>query len=284
MKDKFPRREVLGLGIGAAALVASGAGISDAQTEKKVDNMSDLSTFNKYGEDLKNIYLLRSSPIAVKMIEKETDIPKGAFRPKKDGGYHLAQCQAFSMSRREGKTIAMLKEDQWCPTAIMAYGFVNQPESVEEWTHPYDRFEEGKYVGIVTAPLEKANFMPDVVIVYLNPSQLRSLLLTMPIADVPQVSGHFFPPSCGWSVVTPMKTKQYYVVIPDPGEYQRALTDEGDMIFSIPREKMPAMMENVKNNEHGAFSYKEHNMFMHPDFERPQFYKDMFKAWGLDSD
>ena len=22
----------------------------------------------------------------------------------------------------------------------------------------------------------------------------------------------------------------------------------------------------------------------HPDFERPQFYKDMFKAWGLDSE
>jgi len=289
VKNEIPRREVLGMGIGAVALATSGAAFSAAQTGKetdpgKVNNSSDLSTFNKYGEELETIFLLRSSPIAVKMLEKETDIPKGAFRPKRDGGYHLAQCQAFGMSRREGKTVAMLKEDHWCPTALMAYGFVNQPASVTQWTHPYDRFEEGKYVGIVTAPLKKANFIPDVVIVYSNSTQLRALLLTMPISDVPLVSGHFFPPSCGWSVVAPMKTKQFYIVMPDPGEYQRALTEEGDMIFSIPREKMPTMMANVRKNEHGPFSYRDHNMFMHPDFEQPQFYKDMFKAWGLDSE
>jgi len=66
-----------------------------------MNSSSDLSTFNKYGEELEAYLLLRSSPIAVKMLEKESDVPKGAFRPKKDGGYHLAQCQAFSMSRRD---------------------------------------------------------------------------------------------------------------------------------------------------------------------------------------
>lgn len=287
MKEKLSRREAIGLGLGTAMVAAAGklaaAAVSESSSERQEGSqMTDFSEFNRYGEDLERQLMLRTSPIAVKMLKNEADMPEGAVRPKKDRGYHLAQCQAFAMSRREGTTVAMFKEDHWCPTAPMAYGFVDRPESIEQWTHPYDCFERGKYAGIVTAPLKKANFIPDVVIVYSNPAQLRGLLLTMPVADVPSVSGHFFPPSCGWSVVAPMKTKQFYVVVPDPGEYQRALTEEGDMMFSIPAEKMPAMMANVRKNEHGPFSYRDHHMFMQPDFDRPDFYKDLFKSWGLD--
>jgi uncharacterized protein (DUF169 family) len=59
--------------------------------------MASLSEFNRYGEEIEKLVMLRTSPIAVKMIEKESDIPEGAIRPKRDRGYHLAQCQAFSM-------------------------------------------------------------------------------------------------------------------------------------------------------------------------------------------
>jgi hypothetical protein len=52
-----------------------------------------------------------------------------------------------------------------------------------------------------------------------------------------------------------MKTGEYWVVIPDPGEYQRALTEEGALMFSVPQGRMPAMMAGLKQNEHGAFSY-----------------------------
>jgi len=242
--------------------------------------MSTISDFNKYGEELEKTLILRTSPIAVKMLEKESDIPQGAIRPKKDRGYHLAQCQAFGFSRREGQTIAMLKEDNWCPTSIIAYGLEKKPDSLAKWVHPYDCFEHGKYIGIVSAPLKSANFLPDVVIAYLKPAQLRGLLLSLKVEDVPQVSGHFFPPSCGWSVVEPMKTGKYWVVIPDPGEYQRALTEEGDMMFSIPQSKMPAIMAGLKQG--GIFSYRDHHMAMLPDFERPAFYKDLFKSWGLE--
>jgi uncharacterized protein (DUF169 family) len=242
--------------------------------------MPTIAEFNQYGEELEKILMLRTSPIAVRMLEKESDIPEGAMRPKKDRGCHLAQCQAFALSRRDGTAVAMLKEDNWCPTSVIAYGLEKKPESLAKWSHPYDCFEHGKYVGIVSAPLKNANFLPDVVIAYLKPSQLRGLLLSLKVEDVPQVSGHFFPPSCGWSVVEPMKTGKYWVVIPDPGEYQRALTDEGDLMFSIPPGKMQAMMAALKQG--GIFSYRDHSMAMLPDFERPAFYLDLFKSWGLE--
>jgi uncharacterized protein (DUF169 family) len=218
------------------------------------------------------------------MLEKEADIPKGAFRPKRDGKYHIAQCQAFGMSRREGKTVAMLKEDHWCPTALMAYGMVDKPGSMGKWAESYMSFEAGKYIGVVTAPLKKAAFVPDVVLIYSNPAQLRGLLLPMMMSgDESQISGHFFLPSCGHSVVDPIKTGKYCVVLPDPGEYQRALASEEEVIFAVPQAKMPSLMAGLGSGGR-RYSHRDQHMSMLPDFEQPQFYKDLFKSWGLDSE
>jgi uncharacterized protein (DUF169 family) len=269
------------LGISSQAKTASKAGPKPDQ--KNGDRSVIVSEFNKYGEELEYALMLRTSPIAVKMLEKDSDIPKEAIRPKKDRKYHLAQCQAFALSRREGTTVAMLKEDHWCPAAPMAYGMVKRPESVQTRSHPYDCFEYDKYIGVVTAPLKKATYIPDVVILWAKPAQVRGLLLSMKTDDVPLVHGHFFPPSCAWSVVNPIKTGQYWIVLPDPGEYQRALTEEGDMMVSVPQTRMQTLMTGLKANEHGPFAYREHSMFMRPDFERPEFYKEMFRSWGLDS-
>ena len=43
--------------------------------------MTSLNEFNRYGEEIEKLMLLRTSPIAVKMLEKESDIPAGAMRP-----------------------------------------------------------------------------------------------------------------------------------------------------------------------------------------------------------
>jgi uncharacterized protein (DUF169 family) len=242
--------------------------------------VTTISEYNRYGEEIEKALLLRTSPIAVKMLEKESDIPKEAIRPKRDHGYHLAQCQAFTMSRRDRVTVAMLKEDHWCPAALMAYGMVPAPSY--RGGHPYDCFEEGKYIGVLTAPLTKASFEPDVVIIYSDTGQLRSLLLTFKPEDVPLVNGHFFPPSCAYAVVHTMLTGQYWVVLPDPGEQQRALTGDNEMMFSIPRARLPGLVSDLKEGQEKGFSYLGHNMLIMPDFPQPDFYKKAFKNWGLD--
>jgi uncharacterized protein (DUF169 family) len=245
--------------------------------------VTTLKEFNRFGEELEKILLLRTSPVAVKMLEKEGDIPQGAVRPKKDRGYHLSQCQAFAMSRREGAAVAMLKEDHWCPAALMAYGMVPMPEArTPVQSHPYDCFEYGKYIGIVTAPLKSVSFKPDVVIIYSNTAQLRSLLLSLNREAIPQVNGRFFPPSCSHAVVTPMLTGKYWVVVPDPGEYQRALCDEGEMMFAVPADKMATLLADLTKFQSQGFAYRNNNYFILPDFPRPDFYKAMFKQWGLE--
>jgi uncharacterized protein (DUF169 family) len=249
--------------------------------------MTTLSEFNHYGEDLERLLRLRTSPIAVKMLEKEEDIPKEAIRPKKDRGYHLAQCQAFAMSRREKETVAMLKEDNWCPGPLMAYGLVElSPEhaSHARQMNPYDSFEYGKYIGIVTAPLITATFEPDLVIIYSNTGQLRNMLLSLRNEERPLINSYFFPWSCAYSVVNPMLTGQYWIVLPDPGEYERALGGEDEMMFSVPRVKLEGFMSDFKQAQDGNWGYTRSNLMMRPDFPQPDIYKNVFKTWGLDTE
>ena len=66
--------------------------------------------------------------IAVKLIKNVDEIPKKSLRSKKDLGYSLSTCQAFSYSRRRGITIAQMKEDMWCPKPVMDFGLEETPE------------------------------------------------------------------------------------------------------------------------------------------------------------
>ena len=65
---------------------------------------------NRLSELLKNTIGQRYDAIALKMIADETEIPENAVYPLRDLEQHLALCQAFALSRREGKTVYMQKQ------------------------------------------------------------------------------------------------------------------------------------------------------------------------------
>ena len=52
--------------------------------------MPSITDYNRCGQELERRLILKTSPIAIKMLESEKEIPDGAIRPKKDRG-HLAQ-------------------------------------------------------------------------------------------------------------------------------------------------------------------------------------------------
>jgi uncharacterized protein (DUF169 family) len=246
--------------------------------------MTTLKEYNTYGEDLERLLLLRTSPIAVKMLENEEDIPEGAIRPKKDHGYHLAQCQAFAMSRRQRATVAMLKEDNWCWAPLMGYGLVENPHDPFVDGHTsFACLEYGKYIGIVSAPLRTANFEPDLVLIYSNTAQLRSILSVVKNIEKSLVTSEFDPiDSCIYSVVPVLLNGQYRITLPDPGDYERAMAGEDEIIFSVPRDKMEGLVSGLRQMEERKSGYTHHNMEMRPDFPRPEFYKRLFRMWGLD--
>jgi uncharacterized protein (DUF169 family) len=247
--------------------------------------MPTIKEYNQWGKELETYLKLKTSPIAVKMLEKEEDIPEGALRPKKDRGYHLAQCQAFAMTRRQGMTVAMLKEDHWCWAPLMAYGLVEDPHHpIVDALTSLPCFELGKYIGMVTAPLSTAKFEPDMVLIYSNTAQLREMIGIPKFVEKTTVKSEFDPiDSCVYSVVPVIMDGQYRITLPDPGEASRAFAGDDEIIFSVPKDKIEKLAEGVKRSakmKQNADGWS--NIIMRPDFPRPDFYKELFKKWGLD--
>jgi uncharacterized protein (DUF169 family) len=52
--------------------------------------MPSMEDYNRFGEELEKRLILKTSPVAVKMLVSEADMPAGTIRPKRDRG-HLAQ-------------------------------------------------------------------------------------------------------------------------------------------------------------------------------------------------
>lgn len=287
MKGSFTRRDVLELGVGSAILgacsrTAIAAGTGPVFNKQEGNRMPTLKEFNSYGEELERELILRSAPIAVKMLKTEADIPAGALRPKKDKNKHYAQCQVFSLSRRDRFTVAMLKDDNWCLGPLLAYGLVETPSARSSSSSiQYKRFEYGKYIGILTAPLKSAAFEPDLVLVYSDTNQLRDMLLSLKEEEKPNVRSNFFPISCAFCITNPILDNEYWINLPDPGEYVRALTQPGEMMFSIPIAKLSGFMEGLRKFYKESMFARE-QMMMEADFSQPDIYRKMFESWGME--
>ena len=156
--------------------------------------MADLKTYQEYGDELERRLRSKTFPLAIKMLESEKDIPGGAKRPLKDLGHHFSLCQVLQMSRREGRIMAMLKEDHWCFEPVVGYGLGEPPaffldghnrypkdvatlEAGKHYADEFPRLKVGKYIVLASAPLKATNFEPDVVTVYCDSTQLCLLLL-----------------------------------------------------------------------------------------------------------
>lgn len=238
--------------------------------------------------------LLKSVPIAIKMLKSENEIPNGALRPLKDLGYHLSVCQSFSLARRQGKTIAMLKEDNWCCEPVIGYGFETPPEYFLEghnrypetartleagsrWANQLPKFEPYTYVGIVSAPLDKANFEPDVIIIYCDPAQLTQILIAVNWIDGNDVtcvlSGHAV---CVYAVVPVIKNDQFQISIPCIGDRKRAGAQDNELIFSFPLKKAEDLIAGLKANLGFPIRYD-----VLPEYELPKSYVKIGEMMGM---
>ena len=229
--------------------------------------MENFNILHEYAEELERRIRLQSFPLALKLLEKEEDIPEGAEKPLKDFGYHVMLCQGYAMSRKEGKTIAMFKEDMWCFEPVVGYGWAEPlqyfleghnryPEDVKDleagknYVSDFPRLEVGKYIGVASAPLNTVNFEPDLVMLYCNSTQLSLLLLGREYMD-----GHDLKCSlsshaaCVYSVVPAIKNGKCQVSIPCRGDRYYALAGDDEIIFTVPTKKLEDLLVGLRHLE-----------------------------------
>ena len=258
-----------------------------------------LTVFHEYGEELEKRLRLQTFPLAIKLLEKEEDIPKGAKRPMKDLGYHLLLCQGFAMSRREGTLLAMLKEDMWCFEPVIGYGIAEPPEYFLEGYNRFPpdvmtleaganyalelpRLESGKYIGVMSAPLMTATFEPDVVMLYCNSAQLSLLLLGRECKDgfnlKCSLSSHA---ACVYAVVPAIQSGECQVAVPCRGDRYMALAGNDEMIFTVPKGRLEDLVMGLRYiHETGSRLPRAYWMGHEP--ELPPSYAKIGKMLGMD--
>ncbi len=255
---------------------------------------------NETGKRLEELLILRYSPIALKLIYDKAEIPAGTKRPFDDEGNRLAMCQAFALVRRNRKAYTMLKEDHWCVWPLVSYGLVSLEDEDYEYMgtkfffkdpqrgvrflreeYPFLKSDK-KPIGFSIAPLASCAFEPDLVCIYCNPAQIRTLLMAMKFNTGEMLKVSLDPvDSCVHSTIPVLNGQDYNITFPDPGEYERGLTDENEVMFTLRGEKLAELAASVELFDSIGFGYKGLKMEMSMNFPRPEFYNRMFEKWGL---
>jgi uncharacterized protein (DUF169 family) len=253
--------------------------------------MKDLRQLHDYGFELERRIRLQTYPIGIKLLKNEQDIPstpvnqhvagqtlwalrgeqesgdlpERPLRPLKDLGYHVALCQGYAMSRKEGITVAMFKEDMWCFEPIVGYGWNEPPEAFLEGRNRYPqdvkdlragrnyvsdfpRLPLGTAKGVISAPLHDCAFYPDVVMIYCDSSQLSLLLLGREWKDGHDLSCHLSShAACVYSVVTAMQKGEFQVSIPCRGDHYFAMASDTEMILSFPITRLHDLITGLRH-------------------------------------
>ncbi len=259
--------------------------------------MADVKVYQDYGEELERRLRLKTFPMALKLLEKEQDIPAGAQRPLKDFGHHLSLCQVFQMSRREGRTVAMLKEDHWCFEPVVGYGLAEPPdyflaghnryprdvatlEAGRHYAAEFPRVEAGRYVGMVSAPLRTTSFEPDLVVIYCDPSQLCLLLLGREYREgynlKCEISGHA---ACVYGVIPAIKSGECQVAVPCRGDHYRAMAGDEEMVFTAPRGKLDDLMLGLRSIEKTGSKLPTGYSLL-PEYPLPESYRKIGQMMG----
>ncbi|SFL29767.1 Uncharacterized conserved protein, DUF169 family [Methanobrevibacter olleyae] len=134
----------------------------------------------KIGIGLKNRLNLRRLPVAIKFFNNENEIPEGMERIDEK----IRHCEMVTKAA-DGESFYSTAEEQKCKGGSSAMGLEDVPPKIlsGEFYHTLGRFDsletaksvvdnipriEEKSAGILYAPLENANFIPDVVIIITN--------------------------------------------------------------------------------------------------------------------
>jgi len=263
--------------------------------------MMTIEEINAAGKELEELFGLRTAPMAVRLIDRD-EVPEGCFQPSGEG-IHYALCQALSFVRRTRNHLAIFAEDHWCLWPVINFRLRELDEADKEYVGSgyfirdpdvsYRHFcEKFPYIdmkkrkdGMAVAPLESCRFVPEAVMIYCEPAQLRQLLMAAKF-DTGEITRASLDTcdSCGAALVPVLNGElPYNVSMPDAGEYERGLCGDNEMIFTFSGECLKDLVGAARDLKNMGFGYKQLAYDLRPDYARPKFYNDMFRKWGLET-
>jgi uncharacterized protein (DUF169 family) len=219
------------------------------------------TTSLEFSVSLKEILVLKWSPVAVKLVKPDESINEvPPMSPRR-----LRYCQLL-MEAKRGKSATLTSENIACPAAAAALGLMPLPEKISsgkmlktlglfeseeaaaKTMAQMSRIKMGEVKAIGAAPLENATFRPDVVIIEDRPEKIMWINL----AAIHETGGRLsfssavFQACCVDVTVIPYLTKNVNVSLGCYGCRDATDIADDECLVGIPMEKLDEIITSLK--------------------------------------
>ena len=230
---------------------------------------------NEVNDVLAEYVKLMEFAVAIKMLpdfnlkKLRNNHPKAKI-PHLDLNMKVITCQAMAMARKYGWKLILTKEDITCGTGLVALGFVKMIDSMlngEDLMAPFNqskeararrvrglpRFECGAYKALQIAPIHRASFKPDAIVIYGNTAQVMRLVqgaLFFQGGGLSSFCGG--GQGCSQYITQTITDKQCRYILPGNGDRIFGLVGDDQMIFTMPMEKVESVTKGLRESHKGG--------------------------------
>jgi uncharacterized protein (DUF169 family) len=203
---------------------------------------------------------LKRSPVAIKFILNEKDVPEGI--PKSDET--LRHCElVFKASK--GDVFYATATEQQCKGGAAALGLMEAPEKIKtgEFYYGLGRFSsvgaarktmedipkmDPIMYALAYAPLDKANFDPDVIVVIGNPAQAMKLSQALVYTMGGRVEADFagIQSICADSVSGPFLRRRPNITLGCSGSRQYSDIKEDEVVIGLTGENIGCVVNALE--------------------------------------
>jgi uncharacterized protein (DUF169 family) len=221
-------------------------------------------------ERLIRLLRLRTTPVAVTLMKNKEDIPAGIERPK----IRLTICQMVALSRIHERVLAGGMDEIICSYAQSVLGFADWPEDmisgerragtrVEDVTASSNlienipKIETDSFEAIVTAPLAKTPFKPDLILLFANPAQMTRLIhaATWKTGERLSFTTAAEAGTCAEGIAATYLRNDVNIAFPCYGTRRFGMAADSELIFGIPIEKIDEIMDGLEKTHAVGSTY-----------------------------
>lgn len=219
--------------------------------------------WSQASKDLQDDVRLRGEPVAVRFIEKASELSSFRGRVMRDS----AVCQMILRARFDGLdgVVASTADTMRCVWGAAALGLIETPErlsngllylgfveDLESGAEMHSRMgmmgDEGKCHGAVEiCPLTQSDKEPDVIVIYGTPGQMLRLIIGLNYEG----GGAICTPVTGQASVCASISRAYCkkevsLDIPCMGDRLYGLVGDDEMVMVLPADLLPKVMRGLK--------------------------------------
>ncbi len=226
------------------------------------DDACDVNGYDWVSDKIKTKLGLTKSPVAVKFVLRQEDIPQD-IKKIENGARH---CELVQRAASKGEVFYATAEEQACKGGAAALGIIEPPEKVKtgEMYQSLGRFSslgsakrtmedipkiEHMMYALIYAPLEKATFDPDVIVVICNPAQAMRLAQAMVYTLGGRVEADFsgIQSICADAVAGPFTRKRPNITLGCSGSRKFAEIQPDEVIVGLNGENIGCIVNALES-------------------------------------